>query len=180
MCVSPQSGSTNEDTALNGSVACTDVDNLTLTYSKVSNPSHGTVTVNSNGTFTYTPAANYNGGDSFTFKANDGSLDSNVATFNITIMAVNDAPVAVNDSTTVAKNGSGVIFILANDSDVDGDTLTVISFTQPSHGTVAYSTRNKNFRYTPTKGFTGTDTFTYTISDGHGGTATATVTVTVQ
>jgi len=180
VCVSPQSGSTNEDTALNGSVACTDVDNLTLTYSKVSNPSHGTVTVNSNGTFTYTPAANYNGGDSFTFKANDGSLDSNVATFNITIMAVNDAPVAVNDSTTVAKNGSGVIFILANDSDVDGDTLTVISFTQPSHGTVAYSTRNKNFRYTPTKGFTGTDTFTYTISDGHGGTATATVTVTVQ
>jgi len=63
---------------------------------------------------------------------------------------------------------------------VDGDTLTVTTFTQPAHGTVAYSTKNKNFRYTPARGFTGTDTFTYTISDGHGGTATATVTVTVQ
>jgi hypothetical protein len=93
---------------------------------------------------------------------------------------VNDAPVAVNDSATVGKNSSGVIFILVNDSDVEGDTLTVISFTQPSHGTVTFSARNKNFRYTPAKGFTGTDTFTYTISDGHGGTATATVTITVR
>jgi uncharacterized protein len=180
VCVTPQSGSTNEDTALNSSVACTDIDNPTLTYSKVGNPSHGTVTVNSNGSFTYTPTANYNGSDSFTFKANDGNLDSNVATFNVTISAVNDAPVAVNDSATIGKNSSGVIFILVNDSDVDGNTLTVISFTQPAHGTVSYSAKNKNFRYTPTRGFTGTDTFTYTISDGNGGTSTATVTITVQ
>ncbi len=180
VCTSPQSGSTTEDMALNGSVVCADVDNATLTYSKVSNPSHGTATVNSNGTFTYTPSANYNGSDSFTFKANDGSLDSNVATFNIAIAPVNDNPVAVNDSVTIAKNTSGVIFILANDSDIDGDTLTVISFTQPAHGTISYSAKNKNFRYTPNRGFTGSDTFTYTISDGHGGTATGTVFITVQ
>jgi hypothetical protein len=136
--------------------------------------------LNGNGTFTYTPAANYNGSDSFTFKANDGNADSNVATFNVTIIAVNDAPVAVNDSATIAKNTSGVIYVLANDFDVDGDTLTVISFTQPTHGTVAYSSKNKNFRYTPTKGFTGTDTFTYTISDGHGGTSSTTVTIVVK
>ena len=179
-CTSPQSGSTNEDTALNASVACTDVDNSTLTYSKVGDPSHGTVVVNSDGTFTYTPAANYNGSDSFTFKANDGDLDSNVATFNITIAAVNDNPDAVNDSAAVNKNSSGVILVYLNDTDVEGDTLTVISFTQPAHGTVSYSARNRNFRYTPANGFTGTDTFTYTISDGHGGTDTATVTITVQ
>ena len=110
---------TNEDTALNGSVTCTDVDNITLTYSKVSNPSHGTVTVNSNGTFTYAPSANYNGSDSFTFKVNDGNLDSNVATFNITIAAVNDNPDAVNDAATVNKNSSVAIFILVNDTDVE-------------------------------------------------------------
>jgi hypothetical protein len=98
----------------------------------------------------------------------------------ITVNAVNDNPVANPDSLMVPKNGSDVVFVLANDTDVDGDTLTVTSFTQPAHGTVAYSTKNKNFRYTPTKGFSGTDTFTYTISDGHGGTATATVTITVQ
>jgi VCBS repeat-containing protein len=180
VCTTPQSGSTNEDTALNGSVACTDVDNLTLTYSKVGNPSHGTVTVNSNGTFTYTPSANYNGTDSFTFKANDGNVDSNVATFNITIAAVNDNPDAVNDTATVNKNSSGTISIYLNDTDADGDTLNVTSFTQPAHGTVSYSSKNRNFRYTPARGFSGTDTFTYTISDGHGGTDTATVTITIQ
>jgi uncharacterized protein len=177
--------STNEDTAL--TVAApgvlsndTDAESSPLTVSLVSGPTHGTVTLNADGSFTYTPASNYNGPDSFTYKANDGHVDSNIATVSIMVNAVNDAPVAVNDSATVSKNGSGVIFILANDSDVEGDTLTVTSFTQPAHGTVTYSTKNKNFRYTPTRGFTGTDTFTYTISDGHGGTATATVTITVQ
>jgi predicted extracellular nuclease len=93
---------------------------------------------------------------------------------------LNAAPIANNDSMTVAKNGSGVVLALANDFDVDGDTLTVVSYTQGAHGTVKYSLKNNNFRYTPAKGFRGTDTFSYTISDGQGGTATATVTVTVQ
>jgi VCBS repeat-containing protein len=177
--------STNEDATL--SIAApgvlandSDVDGNSLTAVLVNGPSHGSLTLNSNGSFNYTPAANYNGSDSFAYKANDGTTDSNVATVTITVNAVNDAPVANPDSATIAKNTSGVIYVLANDSDVEGDTLTVVSFTQPAHGTVAYSSKNKNFRYTPAKGFTGTDTFTYTISDGHGGTATGTVTVTVQ
>ena len=176
---------TNEDATL--SVAApgvltndTDIDNASLTAVLVTGPSHGSLTLNSNGSFSYTPALNYNGPDSFTYRANDGAADSNIATVTITVSAVNDAPVATADTATVAKNGSVAISVLVNDFDVDGDTVTVTSFTQPAHGTVAYSTKNKNFRYTPTKGFSGTDSFTYTISDGHGGTATATVTITVQ
>jgi uncharacterized protein len=93
---------------------------------------------------------------------------------------LNAPPVAAPDSATVAKNSSVVILALANDFDVDGDTLTVVSYSQGAHGTVKYSAKNNNFRYTPAKGFSGTDTFTYTISDGKGHTATATVTITVQ
>jgi uncharacterized protein len=93
---------------------------------------------------------------------------------------LNAPPVATSDSVTVAKNSSVAIFALDNDFDVDGDTLTVVDFSQGAHGTVKYSLKNNNFRYTPAKGFRGTDTFTYTISDGKGHTATATVTITVQ
>src|SRR5439155_9811380 len=84
-------------------------------------PTHGSLTLNSNGSFSYTPAANYSGTDNFTYKANDGQADSAVATVTINIGGVNDAPVAVNDSYTTAEDtilnvaASGV---LANDSDV--------------------------------------------------------------
>ncbi|HKY52887.1 MAG TPA: ExeM/NucH family extracellular endonuclease, partial [Anaerolineales bacterium] len=177
--------STDEDTALNvaapGVLANdTDGNGDALAAILVSGPSNGSLTLNADGSFSYTPAADFNGTDSFTYKANDGVADSNVATVTITVNAVNDSPVANPDSLIVAKNSSGIVLALANDLDVDGDTLTVVSFTQGAHGTVKYSTKNNNFRYTPAKGFTGTDTFTYTISDGNGGTATATVTITVQ
>jgi VCBS repeat-containing protein len=176
---------TDEDTPLNiaapGVLANdTDGNNDTLTAALVSGTTNGMLSLNPDGSFTYTPAPNYNGSDSFTYKASDGAADSNVVTVTITVNAVNDNPVANPDSLTVAKNGSDVVFALANDTDVDGDTLTVVSYTQGAHGTVKYSPKNNNFRYTPAKGFSGTDTFTYTISDGHGGTATATVTITVQ
>jgi predicted extracellular nuclease len=89
-------------------------------------------------------------------------------------------PVANPDSFTVPKNGSDVVYALANDTDPEGDSFTVTSYSQGAHGTVKYSEKNNNFRYTPDKGFSGTDTFTYTITDAFGGTATGTVTVTVQ
>ncbi len=177
--------STNEDMVLTITASGvlgndSDVDGNSLTAVLVTNPLHGTLALDANGSFTYTPATNYNGADSFTYKANDGTTNSNTATVNITVNPVNDPPVANPDSVTTNKNTSIAISALANDSDVDGDTLTVVSFTQPAHGTVTYSARNNNFRYTPTNGFKGTDTFTYTISDGHGGTATTTVTITVK
>ena len=76
---------TNEDTAKTGTLTATDVDSTSITYSKVASPSNGTVSVNSNGAYAYTPNANFNGTDSFTFKANDGFLDSNLATVSINI-----------------------------------------------------------------------------------------------
>src|SRR2546426_6471611 len=76
----------------------TDVDGNSLTAVVVTGPGHGVLTLNANDSFTYTPAGNFNGSDSFTYKANDGLLDSNVATVALTINPVNDAPVAVNDS----------------------------------------------------------------------------------
>ena len=93
----------NEDTVLNVSSPGvlsndTDVDGDTLKAIKVTNPSHGSLTLNADGSFSYTPNLNYNGSDSFTYKANDGKLDSNIVTVNITVNPVNNAPVAVNDS----------------------------------------------------------------------------------
>ena len=92
--------STNEDTPLSiGAPGVLGNDTAgTLTALLVSGPAHGTLTLNANGSFTYTPAANYNGPDSFTYKANDGQADSNVATVVLTVTAVNDAPVAVANS----------------------------------------------------------------------------------
>src|SRR5262249_51149370 len=90
--------STAEDTALKGHVTATDVDGDSLTYSLANGPQHGTVSFNSDGSYTYTPNADYNGTDSFTYKANDGSLNSNTGTVNLTITPVDDAPVIAANS----------------------------------------------------------------------------------
>src|SRR5262249_26803973 len=81
-----QSVTTAQNTPISGTLVATDIDSPSLTYSIVASPAHGTVTINVNtGAYTYTPAAGYSGSDSFTFKANDGSLDSNVATVSLTV-----------------------------------------------------------------------------------------------
>src|SRR5206468_2561373 len=99
---------------------------------------------------------------------------SNVATVTISVTAVNDAPVAVDDTATTAEDTPATIAVLANDSDVDGDTLTVGLASPPAHGTASLSA-GQTITYTPAPNYNGTDMFTYTVSDGHGGTATATV-----
>src|SRR5439155_8141632 len=104
-----------------------DVDGDALSATLVSGPAHGTLSLNANGSFTYTPNSNYNGADSFTYMVSDGSLNSNVATVSLTVTAVNDAPTAANDAYALAEDQSLTIAassILANDSDVDGDSLT--------------------------------------------------------
>ena len=107
------------------------MDNDTLTFSVVANPAHGSLS----GTvpnLTYTPAADYNGSDSFTFKANDGTVDSNIATISITVNAVNDPPTA--DTQSVTTNEDTAKAITLTGSDVEGDTLTFSIVANPSHG----------------------------------------------
>jgi len=178
---------TNEDASLNVTAPGvldndTDVEGDALTAVLVSNPSHGTVTLNSDGSFLYVPAANYNGSDSFTYKANDGTSASNVATVTITIAAVPDPPVAVDDSYTTNEDTTLVLFgpaVLGNDSDVDGDPLTAVLVTGPGHGTLTLNTSG-GFTYAPAANYSGPDSFTYVANDGTSSSSAATVAITVN
>lgn len=159
----------------------TDADGNPLTAILVSGPSSGTLNLNSNGSFTYSPAVNFNGSVTFTYKANDGLADSNVATVTITVNGVNDPPLAANDSLSTVENTP--IFapapgVLGNDSDVDSTTLTAVLVSGPSNGTLSLNP-NGSFTYTPFANFTGTDSFTYKANDGLADSNVATVTVAV-
>ncbi|MEN9359293.1 MAG: hypothetical protein RL095_828 [Verrucomicrobiota bacterium] len=170
---SPQNVSTSEDSAQAIALSATDAEATALTYSIVSQPAHGTLS-GSGANWTYTPAANYNGPDSFTFKANDGSLDSNVATVSLTVNPVNDAPVAVDQALNTAANTAVALVLSANDA--DGDALSYAIVTQPAHGTLSGS--GSSWTYTPANGYSGTDSFTFKANDGTIDSNLATVTVT--
>jgi large repetitive protein len=153
-----------------------------ITAIEVRPPLHGTVALNGNGSFVYVPDPDYNGPDSFTYKANNGARDSSIATVSINVTPVNDPPDAKDDNANVAANaGATPIDVLANDTSAPdaGETLTITSVTQPIGGTVVITGGGTGLTFQPGAGFVGTATFTYTISDGNGGTDTATVTVTV-
>jgi len=166
-----------EDTAAAITLVATDPDGDALSYQIVTNPAHGVLT-GTGASRTYTPEADYNGTDSFTFRANDGQADSNVATVSITVSAVNDGPAAADDVAATDEDTPVVIDVLANDSDIDGDVLSVVLVTQPAHGLAVNN--GDSVTYTPEAGFNGTDSFSYTASDGNGGTDTATVSITVE
>jgi hypothetical protein len=173
--------STDEDTAVNVDVLSNDTDvdtGDTLTVDSVTQPTHGTV-INNGTDITYTPDLNYNGTDSFTYTVSDGNGAYDTATVTMTVNAVNDNPVANDDTASTDEDTAVNVDVLSNDSDVDtGDTLTVDSVTQPTHGTV--TNNGTDITYTPDLNYNGTDSFTYTVSDGNGGTDTATVTMTVN
>ncbi|MES2788320.1 MAG: Ig-like domain-containing protein [Planctomycetota bacterium] len=174
----PDSIETDEDVPYNGTLPGSDVDGDTLTYVIGSvTPSHGTVTINPDGTYIYTPNANYFGSDSFSYTVSDGTVTSPEATVTITIHSVNDAPVAdpTSFSTIEETPYSGTLTA----SDVEGDTLTfAIGTVTPSHGTVAINP-DGTFTYTPAADFFGTDSFSFTVNDGTTTSAEATVTITV-
>jgi VCBS repeat-containing protein len=147
-----------------------------------SGPSHGSLTLDADGSFTYTPAANFNGSDSFTYRASDGSQESNLATVTITVDAVNDAPTATSDTYSTAEDNALTVDapgVLANDSDPDGNQLTVVLGSGPSHGTLTLNA-NGSFTYTPAANFNDSDSFTYQTSDGTLTSSPATVTITVS
>lgn len=157
----------------------TDTENDALTAVLQSDVSNGTLQLNADGSFTYTPDNGFTGSDSFTYVANDGFSDSNVAT--VTILVTNTAPLARNDSyDTVVDEPLSIDApgVLANDVDDDGDTLEAMLQQGPQHGTVALSP-DGSFIYVPSSGYMGADSFTYYATDGTDNSNTATVTIRV-
>ncbi len=161
----------------------TDADSDPLTASKASDPTLGSVSVTSSGGFTYTPTANKNGDDSFTYSASDGILSA-TATVRVHIIPVDDPPNAVNDTTFVVPENAAAtaLNVLANDTYLPDapETLTIVSVTQGSHGSVAITGGGTGLTYKPTTLYYGTDQFTYTVRDSGGALQdTATVALTV-
>lgn len=158
--------STMQDTAVIIDVLAndTDVDGDMLMVMNVTDPR---VTVNPDNTVTFTPDPGFAGDATFTYTANDGTIDSNVATVTVTVNApVNTAPVAVDDSAATPRNTPVFINLIANDTDAEGNINPngIAIVTQPTRGgTVTVLTNGVNF--TPRTNFRGTDVFTYTISD---------------
>ena len=153
----------------------TDADNDTLTWS-LSNAPVGMTINSATGTITWTPAEGVTTSGSVTLTVDDSNGGTASEVFTITVTAVNDAPVANDDTASTSEDTPVTIDVLVNDTDADGDTLTVSAVTQPSNGAV--TTDGSNVVYTPDADFNGSDSFTYTAGDGTG-TDTATVTVTV-
>lgn len=140
-------------------------------------PAHGTTVVGSNQRITYTPDPNFYGTDAYTYQVSYPTGASDSAQVQITVSPVNDTPVAVNDTGSIAEDLSLTINVLANDTDVDGDLLTIVDLTQPSHGIATVV--NGEILYVPLLNFSGSDSFSYTIDDGHGAQDTAAVTINI-
>ena len=177
---------TDEDQTLDAPVGLlandTDAEGDALTTVLVGVPSHGSVSVEADGSFTYTPEANFHGIDTFTYRANDGLFDSNEATVTITIRPINDAPSASDDSytTDVGVGLSSVTpGLLANDRDIDGDSLTTVKVTDPAHAQYFHIEADGSFIYIPKAGYLGPDSFIYRANDGTENSAPVTVTIAV-
>ena len=168
----------NEDSNVTISVLAndTDDDGDTLSVASVGQGTNGSVVLNPDDTVTYTPAANFNGVDSFIYTVTDGT-DSSIANVSITVDALNDAPVGGADTRNTDEDVAGTFSVLTNDTDVDGDTLSVTAVTQGTNGSVTFTANDVT--YTPNENYHGTDSFTYTVSDGQTPALTDTVTVNV-
>ena len=170
---------TTENTAVTVDVVAndTDVDGDALSVAGVTSPGHGTAVIH-NGKVDYTPASSYTGADTFDYTVSDGNGGTDTGTVNVTVTPPpNHPPVATNDSATTMQNTPVTVDVLANDTDADGDSLTITNVTTPAHGTAVVD--NGKVDYTPTGSYSGTDSFKYTVSDGNGGADTGTVNVTV-
>ena len=160
----------------------TDPDGDSLLLTSVTTPAHGSASVNANGTVTYTPAAGYNGSDTFKYTVSDSQGATTTGTVNVTITTVNVPPVALNDSYSTNRNTTLTVEepgALKNDTDADGDSLMAVALTGPAHGTLTFSAAG-DFIYTPDTGYSGPDSFTYFADDGVAGSNIATVSITVS
>jgi hypothetical protein len=157
-----------------------DQDGDKLTITKVQNGQYGTTKIVGN-QIVYTPNGSGCGKtDTFTYTITDGHGHSTTANVNVKVKAQNVAPIAKDDSATTNMGQAVTLTTLANDSDADGDNLTITHIDTPAHGTAVVSADGKGIVYTPNPGWFGTETFNYSISDGHGHIVTATETVVVK
>lgn len=155
-----------------------DPDGDPLHVESSSGPAHGTVTVSAEGMAVYTPDPNYAGLDRFTYTVADANGATDIAAVTVLVAEVNDPPAPVPDMVTTLSGVTISISVLANDSDPDGDVLTVEGYTQPSHGSVV-DKGDGTLTYTPSVSFAGMDALTYTVSDGRGGHAEGSVSIQV-
>ena len=159
----------------------TDLDSQTLQAAVKTGPSHGTLTLQPNGAFSYTPMAGFSGTDTFTYTASDAVNFSAPTTVTITVTASPASPGARDDTFTVAAGSTLNVpapGVLGNDTDPGSPTLQAAVGQGPAHGTLALQP-NGAFSYTPAGGFSGTDSFTYRATDQTNLSATATVTIAV-
>ena len=195
--------STDEDTPIVLNLNGSDVDSNTLSFSIAGNPTNGTLSItgspncvangagaNCTATVTYTPAGNFSGLDSFTFRVNDGGLDSNIATVSITVAAVNDAPVANNGNGGTAEDIPVIITLTA--ADVDNASLSFTVVTNPTSGSLgaisppncvaigAGSNCGATVIYAPAANFNGSDSFTFKANDGSSDSNIATITIVIN
>jgi len=181
-----------EDTPRKITLRGSDADGDGLTFRISDAPRHGTLSsigaVSCAGTVpktctakvTYRPDPDFNDADSFGFRVNDGNVNSAKAIVSVSVRAVNDAPVARNDFAVVGKNDPvEIIKVLANDSDPEGDRLSIEDVTRSMHGKVWCSNKGLCI-YLPDRGFRGADAFTYKAGDGTGRADTATVRLRVR
>ncbi len=191
--------STPEDTPVDGQITASDVDGDSLSFDLVAQPDGGTVTLNENGTFTFTPDANVNGDVSFSVTVDDGHGGTTTVEVTVTVTPVNDTPVATPDTNSTSEDTPLVVNkdsgVLANDSDVDGDSLSVSGFTiegvtgtfEPGE-TVAIEGVGKftlnadgSYRFEPELNYHGdVPKISYSVSDGAGGTTTGTLQLSVE
>ena len=157
-----------ENIPATGNVLTNDMDpeGDTMTASLVTAPVNGTVVLNADGSFTYTPNANYSGLDSLTYQTCDNGTPSlcDTALARFTVNAVNDAPIAVDDEVTVQQNTPATGNVLTNDNDPDGNALTASLVTAPVNGTIVLNA-NGSFTYMPNASYSGLDSLEYQTCD---------------
>ena len=169
---------TLEDTAHAGQLPqASDIDNDPVRYDLASGPAHGEVRIGADGRYVYTPAADFHGADSFSYRVSDGQGGFNVYTVGITVNAVNDAPTAA-DAAFVTREDEAYSALLPQANDIDGDPVAYALAEQPEHGSVSIGADGR-YTYTPAADYNGADRFRYTVSDGRGGSNTYTVEITV-
>lgn len=184
----PDQFSLNEDEEFRGFLLGNDShpddSNFSLDSQVVRAPDNGSVQLNADGFFVYKPVANFVGNDSFIYQITDIQGLTAQALVSLTVLPVNDVPIALDDSYSLNKNTNltvAAMGVLANDLDIDGDTLVVDSLagTAPSHGSVQLNP-DGSFSYTPVANYAGEDFFVYRLTDGQGGAAQAKVTLRIE